>query len=216
MPVQHPPLAGGEERVQRPAEQAGGDDQRVHLVHRAALAGDVDLAPEALGADDQLGGDGEDQRGRRGDPQAGGDVGHRAHQRHAQDAVAAPDPERAARSPAAAGRGHGRRRSSGSAAARSRRTRPGRPCSAGPCRRRGSRAGSARPTGPGAGTRSPGGRAVEHLAEAEREAERDRDRDRDAEPDRPALQRVRDRRPVRALGRADRRAPRPSRVIGGK
>ena len=95
MPVQHAPLAGGEQRVQRPPEQAGGDDQRVHLVDGAALAGDVDRAPEAFGADDQLGGDREDQRGRRRDPQAGRDVGHRAHQRHAQDAVAAPDAERA-------------------------------------------------------------------------------------------------------------------------
>ena len=147
----------GEQRVQAPAEQAGGDDQRVHHVHRAALAGDVDLAPEARRADDQLGGDGEDQRGRGRDPQAGGDVGHRAHQRHAQDAVLAADAERA--------RGLQRDRVEVAGAVDGldqqrpdrTRTRPGRPCSAARCRRRGSRAGSAPPTGPGAGTRSRAG-----------------------------------------------------------
>ena len=152
--MQHAPLAGRGREVEQPAEQAGGDDQRVHRVEVAAGARDVDLAPEAGGADHELRGDGEDQRDRGGDADAGRDVGHGA--RHGDP----PHPLERARARTSApcrsppGRRPAPRRSSGSAAARTTRTRPGRPCSAGPGRRSAPRAGSARPTGSGAGTRS--------------------------------------------------------------
>ena len=197
--MQHAPLAGGVERVQRPPEQAGGDDQGVHLVDGAALASDVDRPPQAFGADDQLRGDREDQRRRRRDPQARGDVGHGAHQGHAQDPVRPPDPERARRLELqrieVAGavdrldqqRPRGRERDQEDLALQ--------PGAVDQDRERDQRDGRHRAQELDHRPR----RVVEDLVEAQRQADRDRDRDRDREPDRVPLERVQDGAPVRAL-----------------
>ena len=89
------PLRG--EDVQQPAEHAGGDDQRVHDVDRAAGLRDADRAPEPGRADHELGGDGEDQRDGGGDPHAGGDVGHGGGQADPPDPLEPAEPERARR-----------------------------------------------------------------------------------------------------------------------
>ena len=197
--MQHAPLDGGEERVQAPADQAGRDDQRVHDVHGAALAGDVDLAPEPGGPDDQLGRDGEDQRRRRGDPQPRRDIGHGAHQRHAQHAVVAPDPERAGglqrhrvevpRAIDGLDQQRPRRRE------RDQEDLALQPRPVQEDRERDQRHGRNRPEELDHRPE----RVVGDLAEAEQQPERHRDRDRDAEADRPALHRVQDRGPVGAL-----------------
>ena len=98
---------------------------------------------------------GEDQRDRRRDAQAGGDV--RAPRSGSVIALEPLEPARArtsARCRSPPGRRRGRRRSSGRAAARTRRRRRGRPRSSASCRASGRAAGSAPPTGSGAGTRS--------------------------------------------------------------
>ena len=95
VPVQHPALAPDEDQVEQVAEQAGGDDQRVHELDVAALTRDVDRLAEPRRADHELGRDHQDQRDRGGDPQAGGDVGDRARQGHPQQPAAARETERA-------------------------------------------------------------------------------------------------------------------------
>ena len=110
--------------------------------------------PRPADADHELGRDRQDQRHRGGDPQAGGDVGHGARQRHAEQPLARARSRTSGRCRWPPGRRPARRRALPRAAARTTRTRPGRPCSAARCRRSGSPAGSARPRGSGAGTRS--------------------------------------------------------------
>ena len=134
MPAQRAPLEQREAEVDRDAEEPGRERERVELRLEAVRLRVVDLLAEAGRAHEELGREGEDQRDRRRDAQAGRDVRHGARQLDAVEALEAADAERLRRLERDRDRRRGRRTSSGRAAARTRRTLRGRPRSSGSCR----------------------------------------------------------------------------------
>ena len=147
-----------EDDVDRDAEKAGRECERVQLIGEAVGLRDVDRLAEAGDAHEELRGERENQRDRRRDAQARAHVRDDARERDPVEALAAAEPERAARVDARADRRRERRTSSGRAAARRRRTRRGRPRCSGSSPTTGRAAGSAPPTGSAARTRSGRGR----------------------------------------------------------
>ena len=61
------PLERREHHVDRKTEEAGRNGQRVHLRRQAERLGDVHDLTEARNAHEELRGEGQDQRDRRGD-----------------------------------------------------------------------------------------------------------------------------------------------------
>ena len=127
MPAEHAALERGHGEVDRDAEDPGRERVGVQVDGQAVRRRVVDLLAEARHAHEQLGGEREDERDRRRDPDAGHDVRHRARQRDAAEAARSGRGRTSARCRPRAGRRRARRRSSGSGAARTRRTRRGRP-----------------------------------------------------------------------------------------
>jgi hypothetical protein len=92
VPGQHPALQRPGGQVDPDPEQAGHHDQGVHRGHGAAGLGDGDLLAQPRAADDQLGGDGQHQRDRGGQPEAGDGVGQGGGPDHVADAGPAAEP----------------------------------------------------------------------------------------------------------------------------
>ena len=201
VPVQDAPLAPDEDQIEHVAEQAGGDDQRVHELDVPALPSDVDRLAESRRADHELGRDDQDERDRGGDPQTGGDVRQRAREGDAEHATGAPQAEGARRvrrhrvgvlHPVEGlneDLPHGREGGEEDGAAQPGAIDQDRERDQ---RNRGHRAQELdhRAQGP-----------VEHPAGSEEDPERDPDRRRDREAERPALERVEHRRPETCCGR---------------
>ena len=93
MPVQHAPLERRHHEVHGEPEEAGGDRERVQLVVEAVRLRVVHRLAETRRPHEELGGEGEDERDGRRDPQAGRDVRHRARERDAVEALELAEPE---------------------------------------------------------------------------------------------------------------------------
>src|SRR6188472_1746986 len=93
MPAQGPALGRREQDVRADPERAGGEREGVELGRETVGLRVVEELPEPRSAHEELRGEREDQRNRRRDAHPGGDVGHRARQRDAPEALARRHPE---------------------------------------------------------------------------------------------------------------------------
>src|SRR5215211_5664441 len=97
MPAQPAPLHRGHGEMDRHAEEPGGERVGVQVLVEPVRRRLVHLLTEPGHAHEQLRGEGEDERHRRGDPQAGGDVRHGAGQRDPVEPLVPSEAERARR-----------------------------------------------------------------------------------------------------------------------